>query len=289
MKIEEAVNTDNNQIVPDFAFEQPGISSRLFTRENILNAVSVTSLFAIWWLLTHYKIYRFGFIPGPVEVYKFFIVWVKSAAFWKDVSLTTLRVFGGVTAACFIAIPVGLMIGWNKVFADFTFPTLEILRPIPGIAYIPLAILFFPWEEASVAFICFIGAFFPILLNTITGVKLIDRDYFRAAQCLGSTPAQIFRHVVVPGALPSISTGVALGMGIGWMASVAGEMISGKWGLGYRIWEAYTLFQYEMIVCGMIVIGALGFASSALIRYLAMQMIPWQKAITEPLNKSITR
>lgn len=273
----------------DFVLHKTSIFCRMFSQKNILNVISVVSLFLIWGLLVHYKIYRFGFIPGPVAVYKFFIIWVKSEAFWKDVLLTTLRVFGGVTAACLVAIPTGLMVGWNKIFADLTFPTLEILRPIPGIAYIPVAILFFPWEEASVAFICFIGAFFPILLNTITGVKIIDRDYFRAAQCLGSTPKQLFLHVVVPGALPSISSGVALGMGIGWMASVAGEMISGKWGLGYRIWEAYTLFQYEMIVDGMIVIGTLGFVSSAIIRYLTIRVIPWRKAITESLDQSISK
>ena len=206
-----------------------------------------------------------------------------------DVSLSTMRVLGGFTAACLVAIPLGLLIGWNKIFSDLTFPTLEILRPIPGIAYIPLAILFFPWEEASVAFICFVGAFFPILLNTITGVKLIDRDYFRAARCLGSSPRQIFMHVVVPGALPSISTGAALGMGIAWMASVAGEMISGKWGLGYRIWEAYTLIRYPLIVDGMIVIGLLGLGSSTIIRFLTLRIIPWRKAITESLDESITK
>jgi NitT/TauT family transport system permease protein len=165
----------------------------------------------------------------------------------------------------------------------------EILRPIPGIAYIPVAIMFLPWEEASTAFICFIGAFFPIIVNTITGVKTIDRSYFRAAQCLGSNPRQIFWHIVVPGALPYISTGMALGMGIGWMASVAGEMISGKYGLGYRIWESYTLIRYPLIVVGMIVIGFLGLASSAAIRYATKRVVPWRKAITESLDQSITK
>jgi NitT/TauT family transport system permease protein len=137
--------------------------------------------------------------------------------------------------------------------------------------------------------ICFIGAFFPIIMNTITGVRLIDRDYFRAAQCLGSRPRHVFLHVVVPGALPSITTGIALGMGISWMASVAGEMISGKYGLGYRIWESYTLIRYPLIVVNMVVIGFLGWASSALIRWVSARVIPWQKAFSESLDESITR
>lgn len=273
----------------DFVFHQASFWATIFNLKTVLNTVSVLSLFVIWALLVHFQVYRFVLIPGPAEVLESGIEWMGSKDFWMDASLSSLRVFGGFTFACLIAIPIGLMIGWNKIFSDLTFPTLEILRPIPGIAYIPLAILFFPWQEASVAFICFVGAFFPILLNTITGVKLIDRDYFRAARCLGSSPRQIFWHVVIPGALPSISTGAALGMGIAWMASVAGEMISGKWGLGYRIWEAYTLIRYPLIVDGMIVIGFLGLGSSAFIRFITLRVIPWRKAITESLDESITK
>lgn len=273
----------------DFVFEKKSMISKFVNLKTVLNTISVLALFGIWAALVHFGVYRFTLIPGPQEVLEWGMDWVASKDFWIDTYSTTLRVFGGFLSACIVAIPMGLMIGWNKVFADLTFPTLEILRPVPGIAYIPVAILFFPWEEASVAFICFVGAFFPILLNTITGVKLIDRDYFRAAQCLGSSPRQIFWNVVVPGSLPSISTGAALGMGIGWMASVAGEMISGKWGLGYRIWEAYTLIRYPLIVDGMIVIGLLGLASSVLIRYLTIRFIPWRKAITESLDESITK
>ncbi len=257
--------------------------------KSMLGALSIITIFAVWGLLVHFKVYRFGLLPTPGEVAEWGVDWVGSRDFWIDAGLTTARVYAGVITACLVAIPMGLMIGWNRVFSDLTFPTLEILRPIPGIAYIPVAILFFPWEEASIAFICFVGAFFPILLNTITGVKLIDRDYFRAARCLGSSPRQIFLHVVMPGAMPSISVGAALGMGIGWMASVAGEMISGKWGLGYRIWEAYTLIRYPLIVDGMIAIGILGLASSVLIRVLTIRMIPWRKAMTESLDESITK
>jgi len=273
----------------EFVFDRPSFLSKVLNLKVILNTVSILALFVIWGMLVNFEIYRFILIPGPAEVLEWGIEWMGSKDFWLDASLSSLRVLGGFTTACLIAIPMGLMIGWNKIFSDLTFPTLEILRPIPGIAYIPIAILFFPWEEASVAFICFVGAFFPILLNTITGVKLIDRDYFRAARCLGSTPRHIFWHIVVPGSLPSISTGAALGMGIAWMASVAGEMISGKWGLGYRIWEAYTLIRYPLIVDGMIVIGILGLGSSALIRIITLRVIPWRKAITESLGESITK
>lgn len=279
----------SNSEQKDFVFEPQGKLFKFINQKTMFSIISVLSLFVAWALLVHFKVYRFSLLPSPAEVLEDGIDWVGSKYFWIDTVMTTARVLGGVAAAYSIAIPLGLMIGWNKVFSDLTFPTAEILRPIPAPAYIPIAILLLPWQELSVAFIPFIDAFFPTLLNTITGVKNIDRDYFRAARCLGSTPRQIFWNVVFPGALPSISTGVAIGMGIGWMGAVAGEMITGKWGLGYRIWESYTLIRYPLIVNGMIVIGVLGLASSILIRYLTIRIIPWRKAITEALNESITK
>jgi NitT/TauT family transport system permease protein len=278
-----------NYEVSGITFQRPSVLSGVFNLRNLLKVVSIVSLFVIWALLVKFNVYRFGLLPTPAEVLEWGIEWVQGKVFWIDLIYTFARVWSGVITACLVAIPMGLMIGWNKVFSDFTFPMVEILRPIPGIAYIPVAIMFLPWQEASTAFICFIGAFFPIIVNTIIGVKTIDRSYFRAAQCLGSNPRQIFWHVVVPGALPYISTGTALGMGIGWMASVAGEMISGRYGLGYRIWESYTLIRYPLIVVGMIVIGFLGLASSAAIRYATKRVVPWRKAITESLDQSITK
>ena len=281
--------SDANEETLDFVWQPPTVKSKIFSQTTILGALSILLVFVSWGLLVHFKIYRFVLFPSPAEVLEEGIAWVSTHVFWMDTAATTARVLGGVLAAYIIAIPLGLMIGWKKIFSDLTFPTLELLRPIPAPAYLPLAILLLPWQEASVAFIPFIDAFFPVLLNTIVGVKMIDRDYFRAARCLGSSPKQIFWHVVLPGALPSISSGCAIGMGIGWMGAVVGEMITGKWGLGYRIWEAYILIQYPLIVNGMIAIGILGFGSSVLIRYLTVRLIPWRRAITESLEESITK
>lgn len=278
-----------NEEALDFVWQPPTIKSKIFSQTTILGVMSIMLVFVSWGLLVHFGVYRFALFPSPAEVLEEGIAWVTTHVFWMDTAATTARVLGGVLAAYIIAIPLGLMIGWKKTFSDLTFPTLEILRPIPAPAYLPLAILLLPWQEASVAFIPFIDAFFPVLLNTIVGVKMIDRDYFRAARCLGSSPRQIFWHVVLPGALPSISSGCAIGMGIGWMGAVVGEMITGKWGLGYRIWEAYILIQYPLIVDGMIAIGILGFGSSVLIRYLTVRLVPWRRAITESLEESITK
>ena len=281
---QQSSNINNSEL-----FKQPSIYEKIVNPKTILKIVSVIAIFLIWFLVTKFGIYRFYLIPEPQHVLVRAFNWIQTDTFWIDTYRTLLRVFGGFFAACLIAIPLGLMIGWNKIFSDFTYPALEVLRPIPGIAYIPLAILIFPWSELSIAFICFIGAFFPILLNSITGVTLIDRDYFRAAKCLGSNNWQIFWNIVVPGSLPFVTTGAALGMGISWMACVPAEMIEGSWGLGYRIWESYTLMRFELIIVGMIAIGFFGLTSSVLIRFVTMKIIPWRKSATESLDEEVTQ
>jgi NitT/TauT family transport system permease protein len=157
-------------------------------------------------------------------------------------------------------------------------PPLEILRPIPAVAWIPLAILMFTSPEDSMVYITFIGAFFPILLNTIHGVQGLDRRLIFASRTLGAGPVTVFREVVLPGALPSIVTGLSIGMGTSWFSLVTAEMISGQFGIGYYTWEAYTLQNYPDIVVGMIAIGVLGMLSSWLIKQAGAWCMPWLRA-----------
>ena len=155
---------------------------------------------------------------------------------------------------------------------------LEVLRPIPAVAWIPLAILMFVSPEGSMIFITFIGAFFPILLSTIHGVARIDRRLIFAAMTLGASPVAVFLEVILPGALPAIVTGLSIGMGTSWFSLVTAEMISGQYGIGYYTWEAYTLQNYPDIVLGMISIGLLGMLSSILVRKLGDILMPWTRA-----------
>ena len=235
----------------------------------------IGSLIALWTVLVRLEIYRFALLPDPARSLEWGLGFVASPRFVIDTAYSTYRVWMAWTAACVIGIPLGLLIGWRRTFSLLVFPAMELLRPIPPIAWIPVAILFFPSVEPSVVFICFLGAFFPILLNAKTGVEQVNPDYFRAAQCLGASPRKIFRDVVVPGALPSILTGMAIGMGIAWMAVVAAEMIAGEFGLGYMIWDSYALARYPLIVVGMVIIGGLGSLSSGLIRWAGRRFIRW--------------
>jgi len=176
------------------------------------------------------------------------------------------RIFAGFGLAALLAVSLGLFVGRSRLIADIFMSPLEVLRPIPAVAWIPLAILMFVSPEGSMIFITFIGAFFPILLSTIHGVARIDRRLIFAAMTLGASPVAVFLEVILPGALPAIVTGLSIGMGTSWFSLVTAEMISGQYGIGYYTWEAYTLQNYPDIVLGMISFGLLGNVCNASVR-----------------------
>ena len=142
------------------------------------------------------------------------------------------RIFIAFAIATGVGVPLGLFMGWSKVFREYTFPILELLRPIPILAWVPLAILMFAGFETPVIFLATLASLFVTTLNTLLGVDSIDEEYFRAAGCLGSSKWQIFKNVVVPGALPFIFTGLQISIGVAWFSLVAAEMVSGDYGLG---------------------------------------------------------
>lgn len=242
-----------------------------------LQLLSVALFVATWQTLVHFRVYRFGYMPAASEVVRAGEAYLFSEQFASDSIASTTRILAAWGLSALIGIPLGLMIGWKRAFSNATFPMVELLRPIPPIAWIPAGILFFPNTESAVIFICFVGSFFPIVLNTINGVQQINQTYFRAAHCLGASERRIFYDVVIRGAMPSIIVGLAVGMGINWMALVAAEMIAGQHGLGYMIWQSYSLAQYASIIVGMVVIGCIGAGMSAGIRLLGRKLVPWQK------------
>ena len=170
---------------------------------------------------------------------------------------------------------LGLVIGRYPIAHELIFPLSEVLRPVPAIAWVPISIMLWPTDWQSIVFITFLGAFFPILLNTVLGMRRVDPVLVLAARSLGAGEGAIFREVYLPGALPPIFTGLATGMGVAWVSLIAAEMISGQSGIGYFTWEAYSLIQYSDIVLGMVAIGLLGLVSSVAIRAGGRAAMPW--------------
>jgi len=188
------------------------------------------------------------------------------------------RVLGGVGAALAVAIPLGLLLGRSARLRSLAHPFVELTRPIPPLAWVPLAILWFGIGDLSAVFIIFLGAFFPILLNTIAGVLSIERGLVESAVLLGAGRRDLFLKVLAPGATPAIFTGVRIAVGVGWMTLVAAEFTGVKsgYGLGYMIMTARDIQRADQIVAGMLVIGLIGFAIDALIRAAEGRLLRWR-------------
>ena len=187
------------------------------------------------------------------------------------------RILISYSIAVVLGIGIGLVMGRSRIARAFIMPYIEVIRPIPAVAWIPLAILMWPTEESSIIYITFLGALFPIVLNTLHGVEQTPEVLVRAVQSLGASRWAVFRHVVIPAALPSIAAGLAIGMGVSWFSLLAGEIISGQYGIGYFTWNAYSLINYQDIVVGMLVIGFLGTASTAAVKAITRPMLKWQE------------
>jgi len=256
--------------------------SRRITRDRIitlvLGCISIGALFMVWYLGTKYRFefyIRFKNVPTPAEVFNQLSQVGLSNKYLVNIAISVRRILTGFFIAIAIGVPLGLLIGKYERVRDLFMPCVEILRPIPAIAWVPMSIMLWPNNEAAIVFITFIGAFFPILLNTIHGVHSLDGVLIRAGRCLGANEAQLFWNVILPGSLPHIFTGLAVGMGVAWVSLIAAEMISGQFGVGYFTWEAYSLVDYPAIMLGMITIGVLGLACSGVIRMVGFFLMPW--------------
>jgi ABC-type nitrate/sulfonate/bicarbonate transport system permease component len=177
------------------------------------------------------------------------------------------------------AIPLGIAMGWWRLAYNQVNPIMEILRPIPPLAWIPLSILWFGIGDEQNEFIIFLGIFFPILVNTIVGVKNIDPILIRAARSLGAPERKLLLRIVFIGALPQIITGVRIGLGVGWMALVAAELVGANSGLGFIINDARSMLRTDTIIVGMLAIGIVGLLIDTAILALGRRLLPWSLAM----------
>jgi NitT/TauT family transport system permease protein len=253
-------------------------------RHLLLKGLSILVFLGLWQAASTSKakfLINFAHVPAPTAVAAATKEFFESPKAPRHIINSVRRVLVGFGLASAVAIPLGLIIGRSKWAEDAILTPLEILRPSPGVAWIPLAILMFPTAEQSMIFICFLGALFPILLGTIHGVENLDRKLVYASQTLGAKTRHIFGEVILPGALPSIITGLTIGMGTCWFLVVTAEMVAGQFGIGYFTWESYTLQNYPDIVVGMLIIGILGMASSALVKFLGGRLMPWRRYLAQ--------
>jgi len=229
-----------------------------------------------WLTQSHVQfILDFSNIPTPVDVFAALRAVIVTHVFWRDIFWSMYRILMAFGLATLVGVLAGIAMGYSAILRLLIAPYIEMMRPIPAIAWVPMAILIWPTTEESIIFITFLGAVFPIVLNTWDGVRRVPHELVKAARSLGANRVNVLFHVVVPYAIPNITLGMALGMGGAWFALLAGEMISGRFGVGYFTWESYQLIQYGNIIVGMLTIGLLSSVSTGSIYYLKRKMIPW--------------
>lgn len=255
------------------------LKKTFFSKATARGIIAIIATLILWELCSRFGVPIVGMIPAPSSVIGSLAQQLKDPTYWQSWVFSYDRVLSGFIIAQVIGIPLGLIMGLNRHFRDLSFPTLEILRPIPPLAWVPIAVIFWPTPELSMIFVTFLGAFFTTVINILGGVKNIDIRYIRTAQSLGSSKTDILRRIVLPATLPSIFTGMTVGMGITWAVVVAAEMIASSPGLGSLTWRSYIAGNYPVIVIGMISIGIAGYISSAVIRVLGNRLTPWCKIL----------
>ena len=233
------------------------------------------AVFMIAWQVASLWVGRPILLPSPLEVGSSLVALTLSGEVLSNLLTSIRRLAMSFVLACAVAVPLGFAMGLSRTVRQVVDPTIEILRPISGIAWIPLGMFIFGVGDALPTAIMFYGAFFPIVINTMAGVRTVNRALIDASRTLGVPTAVILRHVVLPAALPDILVGMRLGAGAGWMAMVAAELIGAPSGLGFAVEWYRELLMTPSVLAFVFVIGFLGYLFDLVLRALHRRLTPW--------------
>jgi len=275
--------------------EQVSSAAKLI-RQLFQSIVIPIGLLVAWELLSRMQVFNPQALPAPTQVFLRWVAyarplepfdparmsyaaWIFSGELPSDLLATFLRVLVGFLIGAGLALPLGLLMGNFERIHHLFNPLIQILRPIPPIAYVPLSILWFGLGNPPAYFLISLGAFFPVLMNTISGVRNVDAIYIRAARNLGAGKTTMFVRVIVPASLPHILTGLRVGIGVAFICVIVAEMIAVNNGLGYRITEAREYFWSDKIIAGMITIGLLGLAIDTVMSRINNYLLRWRQGI----------
>ena len=243
-----------------------------------LRAASIGGALAAWYVLTERNVnafVRFSKIPGPGEVLAELQRQMGDGELMGHVTASTRRIGVGFLLAAVVGVAIGVLVGRSKVAGGLLRPVLEVVRPIPAIAWVPLAILLFPTSEQGILFITFLAAFFPVVVSTRHAVEALPPVWEDAARTMGAGRLAVLWRVVLPAALPGVFSGLSVAMGVAWICVVSAEMISGQFGVGYYTWMSYGMINYAGVVVGMLTIGLLGLLTAAFVELVGRRATRW--------------
>lgn len=271
-----------NGSVPGRAAEhraRAGFRLGSFLRGSLLRAaIGFSTLLGAWQAAVSIGWINPLLLPAPLVLVETFGEMIRDGTLARHVAASLERVLVGFGLATAVGLVTGVLLGWFRAVAEFVRPLIEALRPIPPIAWTPVAILWFGIGDAPSYFLVFIGAVFPVFVNTYAAVCNIGRSQINAALCLGAGPWMLICDVLIPASLPVIFPGLRIALGVGWMCVVAAELIAAQSGLGYMIQQSRVLLQTQQVVCGMIAIGIIGFAMNSLMSIAERWLIPWKES-----------
>jgi NitT/TauT family transport system permease protein len=247
-------------------------------RSRALRVASIAAAVGLWQLLTagHVRFWlRFDTLPTVTEIVGALNRAVGTHEYWLDLGQSLVRILTGFGLAAVVGVGSGILLGRSRLAGDLLGPLTELARPIPAIAIVPVAILLFPTDETGIVFITFLAAFFPIMVSTRHAVRALPTLWEDSVRTMGGERWDVLRQVVMPGILPGVFGGLSVGMGVAWICVISAEMISGRLGVGYRTWQAYTVLAYPRVFVGIITIGVLGFATSAAVELVGRRATRW--------------
>jgi NitT/TauT family transport system permease protein len=248
-------------------------------RRVLRSAIVPLIVLAAWEALSRTGVINPMILPSPTAVLRRWIDYAKSGELPADAASSLYRVMMGFLIGTVLALPVGLAMGASRSAYAYLNGLIQVLRPIPPIAFVPLAILWFGLGNPPAFFLISLGAFFPVLMNTIAGVRSVDAIYIRAARNLGASRRALFFRVMIPAAMPHILTGIRVGFGVAFIVVIVAEMIAVNNGLGYRILEAREYFWSDKIIAGMITIGILGLLIDTVLARISDYLLRWHRGL----------
>ncbi|MET9156786.1 ABC transporter permease [Streptomyces parvulus] len=243
-----------------------------------LRVLSLAAALGLWQVLTSRDVdlwLRFSQFPTVTDVARAFADRLAGPDYWTDLTDSLTRILTGFLLAAVLGVATGVLVARSRLAEDLLGPVLEVIRPVPAIALVPVAILLFPSNEQGIVFITCTAAFFPVLVSTRHAVRALTPTWEEAVRTMGGGRWRVLASVVLPGALPGVFGGLSVGIGVSWICVISAEMISGQYGVGYRTWQDYTVVDYPGVFVGMVTIGVLGWLTSTAVELLGRRLTHW--------------
>ncbi|MGU3413112.1 taurine ABC transporter permease TauC [Enterobacteriaceae bacterium C34A] len=254
------------------------------SRQLTIGFATLAFLLALWWTVTALQLIAPLFLPPPGAVFNKLLTIAgpqgfMDATLWQHLAASLTRILIALVAATLIGIPVGIAMGLSPTVRGIFDPLIELYRPIPPLAYLPLMVIWFGIGETSKILLIYLAIFAPVAMSALAGVKSVQQVRLRAAQSLGASRAQILWFVILPGALPEILTGLRIGLGVGWSTLVAAELIAATRGLGFMVQSAGEFLATDVVLAGIAVIAIIAFVLELGLRALQRRLTPWHGEI----------